>query len=174
MQEPKCFTPFRWLLEVSSPSPATTLCSKWAGGSVKKRGRYFLQLTSHKLPQNSHFSNNCEQDAVLISIINGCTSVYSATVIYSIIGFRATQKYDECFGEWVKYFQIELVLFKLDSNDTKVFFLQQYLEVDERFQLPREQHHTEQLQRNSDSPQPHESGCHPGIVLTELRHADFP
>uniref|UniRef100_A0A671U0X2 Transporter n=1 Tax=Sparus aurata TaxID=8175 RepID=A0A671U0X2_SPAAU len=29
--------------------------------------------------------NNCEQDAVLISIINGCTSVYSATVIYSII-----------------------------------------------------------------------------------------
>lgn len=40
--------------------------------------------------------NNCEQDAVLISIINGCTSVYSATVIYSIIGFRATQKFDTC------------------------------------------------------------------------------
>ncbi|KAM9824691.1 sodium-dependent neutral amino acid transporter B(0)AT1-like [Neosynchiropus ocellatus] len=43
--------------------------------------------------------NNCEQDAVLISIINGCTSVYSATVIYSIIGFRATQKFDECIGD---------------------------------------------------------------------------
>ncbi|XP_077362717.1 sodium-dependent neutral amino acid transporter B(0)AT1-like [Festucalex cinctus] len=42
--------------------------------------------------------NNCEQDAVLISIINGCTSVYSATVIYSIIGFRATEKYDDCIG----------------------------------------------------------------------------
>ncbi|XP_061520450.1 sodium-dependent neutral amino acid transporter B(0)AT1-like [Phycodurus eques] len=40
--------------------------------------------------------NNCEQDAVLISIINGCTSVYSATVIYSIIGFRATEKYEAC------------------------------------------------------------------------------
>ncbi|KAK5855341.1 hypothetical protein PBY51_005446 [Eleginops maclovinus] len=40
--------------------------------------------------------NNCEQDAVLISIINGCTSVYSATVIYSIIGFRATEKFDDC------------------------------------------------------------------------------
>jgi len=40
--------------------------------------------------------NNCEQDAVIISIINGCTSVYSATVIYSIIGFRATQKFDDC------------------------------------------------------------------------------
>ncbi|KAM7372944.1 hypothetical protein PAMP_007832 [Pampus punctatissimus] len=43
--------------------------------------------------------NNCEQDAVLISIINGCTSVYSATVIYSIIGFRATQKFDDCMGD---------------------------------------------------------------------------
>ncbi|KAM6899807.1 sodium-dependent neutral amino acid transporter B(0)AT1-like [Xenentodon cancila] len=40
--------------------------------------------------------NNCEQDAILISIINGCTSVYSATVIYSIIGFRATERFDEC------------------------------------------------------------------------------
>ncbi|KAM4630442.1 sodium-dependent neutral amino acid transporter B(0)AT1-like [Polymixia lowei] len=43
--------------------------------------------------------NNCEQDAVIISIINGCTSVYSATVIYSIIGFRATEKYDECMAD---------------------------------------------------------------------------
>ncbi|XP_038164970.1 sodium-dependent neutral amino acid transporter B(0)AT1-like [Cyprinodon tularosa] len=43
--------------------------------------------------------NNCEMDAVLISIINGCTSVYSATVIYSIIGFRATQKFDDCTGQ---------------------------------------------------------------------------
>lgn len=43
--------------------------------------------------------NNCEQDAVLISLINGCTSVYSATVIYSIIGFRATQNFDDCTNE---------------------------------------------------------------------------
>ncbi|KAG5265029.1 hypothetical protein AALO_G00260660 [Alosa alosa] len=42
--------------------------------------------------------NNCEQDAVIISIINGLTSVYSATVIYSIIGFRATEKFDECLN----------------------------------------------------------------------------
>ncbi|XP_053569016.1 sodium-dependent neutral amino acid transporter B(0)AT1-like [Bombina bombina] len=42
--------------------------------------------------------NNCEKDAVIISIINGCTSIYAATVIYSIIGFRATAKYDECFN----------------------------------------------------------------------------
>ncbi|KAL6473352.1 hypothetical protein MHYP_G00169130 [Metynnis hypsauchen] len=40
--------------------------------------------------------NHCEKDSVIISIINGLTSVYSATVIYSIIGFRATEKYDDC------------------------------------------------------------------------------
>ncbi|XP_052325110.1 sodium-dependent neutral amino acid transporter B(0)AT1-like [Oncorhynchus keta] len=40
--------------------------------------------------------NNCEQDAVIISIINGFTSVYAATVIYSIIGFRATERFDDC------------------------------------------------------------------------------
>ncbi|XP_069766151.1 sodium-dependent neutral amino acid transporter B(0)AT1-like [Narcine bancroftii] len=43
--------------------------------------------------------NNCEQDAVLISIINGFTSVYAATVIYSIIGFRATEQFDTCFDK---------------------------------------------------------------------------
>lgn len=51
------------------------------------------------LTSASHSSNNCEMDAVLISIINGCTSVYSATVIYSIIGFRATQKFDTCVAK---------------------------------------------------------------------------
>ncbi|XP_067911271.1 solute carrier family 6 member 19a, tandem duplicate 1 [Heterodontus francisci] len=41
--------------------------------------------------------NNCERDAVIISVINGFTSVYAATVIYSIIGFRATEQFDNCF-----------------------------------------------------------------------------
>ncbi|KAM5264432.1 sodium-dependent neutral amino acid transporter B(0)AT1 [Ctenodactylus gundi] len=43
--------------------------------------------------------NNCEKDAVLVSIINGFTSVYAATVVYSIIGFRATERYDDCFSQ---------------------------------------------------------------------------
>ncbi|XP_025895441.1 sodium-dependent neutral amino acid transporter B(0)AT1 [Nothoprocta perdicaria] len=43
--------------------------------------------------------NNCEKDALIISVINGFTSVYAATVIYSIIGFRATERYDECFDK---------------------------------------------------------------------------
>lgn len=44
-------------------------------------------------------SNNCEMDSVIVSIINGFTSVYAATVVYSIIGFRATERYDECFNQ---------------------------------------------------------------------------
>ncbi|KAJ8335114.1 hypothetical protein SKAU_G00407530 [Synaphobranchus kaupii] len=42
--------------------------------------------------------NNCEQDALIISLVNGFTSVFSATVIYSIIGFRATENFDACLG----------------------------------------------------------------------------
>ncbi|XP_078543794.1 sodium-dependent neutral amino acid transporter B(0)AT1-like isoform X5 [Lissotriton helveticus] len=44
--------------------------------------------------------NNCEKDAVIISVINGCTSIYAATVIYAIIGFRATARYDDCFDKF--------------------------------------------------------------------------
>ncbi|NXU62075.1 S6A19 protein, partial [Horornis vulcanius] len=44
-------------------------------------------------------SNNCEKDAVIVSVINGFTSIYAATVIYSIIGFRATARYDDCFDK---------------------------------------------------------------------------
>ncbi|XP_015282828.1 PREDICTED: sodium-dependent neutral amino acid transporter B(0)AT1 [Gekko japonicus] len=43
--------------------------------------------------------NNCEKDALIISLINGFTSIYSATVIYSIIGFRATERYDDCVSQ---------------------------------------------------------------------------
>ncbi|XP_056331939.1 solute carrier family 6 member 19b [Danio aesculapii] len=42
--------------------------------------------------------NNCEQDAVIISVINAFTSIYAATVIYSIIGFRATERFDDCMN----------------------------------------------------------------------------
>lgn len=43
-------------------------------------------------------SNNCEMDSVIVSVINGFTSVYAATVVYSIIGFRATERFDDCFS----------------------------------------------------------------------------
>ncbi|MEQ2272158.1 hypothetical protein XENORESO_015626, partial [Xenotaenia resolanae] len=43
--------------------------------------------------------NNCVQDAVILSVVTGLTSVYAALVTYSIIGFRATEKYDSCISE---------------------------------------------------------------------------
>ncbi|XP_034401028.1 sodium-dependent neutral amino acid transporter B(0)AT1-like [Cyclopterus lumpus] len=43
--------------------------------------------------------NNCEQDAIIIAIINGFTSIFAATVIYTIIGFRATKQFDDCLNE---------------------------------------------------------------------------
>ncbi|XP_070778227.1 sodium-dependent neutral amino acid transporter B(0)AT1-like [Enoplosus armatus] len=43
--------------------------------------------------------NDCTQDAVILSAVTGFTSVYAAAVTYSIIGFRATEKYDNCMNE---------------------------------------------------------------------------
>uniref|UniRef100_A0A3Q4HYX8 Solute carrier family 6 member 19 n=1 Tax=Neolamprologus brichardi TaxID=32507 RepID=A0A3Q4HYX8_NEOBR len=43
--------------------------------------------------------NNCVQDSVILSVVTGLTSVYAATVTYSIIGFRATEKYDTCIND---------------------------------------------------------------------------
>ncbi|XP_061615836.1 sodium-dependent neutral amino acid transporter B(0)AT1-like isoform X1 [Phyllopteryx taeniolatus] len=43
--------------------------------------------------------NNCMQDAVILSVVTGLTSVYAATVMYSIIGYRATEQYDMCFSD---------------------------------------------------------------------------
>lgn len=59
--------------------------------------------------------NNCEQDAVIISIINGCTSIYAATVIYSIIGFRATEQYNTCLNG-----NILMLLNALDFPEGKI------------------------------------------------------
>ncbi len=39
------------------------------------------------------------QDAVILSAVTGLTSVYAAMVTYSIIGFRASEKYDSCNSE---------------------------------------------------------------------------
>ncbi|KTF73539.1 hypothetical protein cypCar_00043955 [Cyprinus carpio] len=62
--------------------------------------------------------NNCEQDAVIISIINGLTSIYAAIVIYSIIGFRATERFDDCLNGYM--YEDNLlkftVLWFVDSN----------------------------------------------------------
>ncbi|XP_034560958.1 sodium-dependent neutral amino acid transporter B(0)AT1-like [Notolabrus celidotus] len=43
--------------------------------------------------------NNCVKDAVFLTAVTGFTSVYAATVTYTIIGFRATEKYDNCISD---------------------------------------------------------------------------
>ncbi|XP_033831026.2 sodium-dependent neutral amino acid transporter B(0)AT1-like isoform X2 [Periophthalmus magnuspinnatus] len=40
--------------------------------------------------------NNCKNDAIILSVVTAATSVYAAMVTYTIIGFRATAKYDQC------------------------------------------------------------------------------
>lgn len=39
------------------------------------------------------------KDAVVLTAITGLTAIYVATVTYTIIGFRATEKYDSCISE---------------------------------------------------------------------------
>ncbi|XP_030002853.1 sodium-dependent neutral amino acid transporter B(0)AT1-like [Sphaeramia orbicularis] len=46
--------------------------------------------------------NNCMQDAVILSAVTAVTSVYAAAVTYTIIGFRATEKYDACISENIR------------------------------------------------------------------------
>ncbi|XP_034559957.1 sodium-dependent neutral amino acid transporter B(0)AT1-like [Notolabrus celidotus] len=43
--------------------------------------------------------NNCLKDAVILTVVTGLTSVYAASVTYTIIGFRATEKYDTCISD---------------------------------------------------------------------------
>lgn len=139
-----------WLSEVWSHSPVTTLSSESLPKTSSRTTVLLLHICPHSI-KNSSCSNNCEQDAVLISIINGCTSVYSATVIYSIIGFRATQNFDDCMAEWVPQCKDHV-----RCNDRQTLcssccasFWQQHLKSDKFLQLSRRQRHTKQLQRCS-------------------------
>lgn len=105
MQVLKYFIPSRWHLVASSPSPATTQYSKYISHSNSE----YCMMNINDYPvfcPKAHnvclsFSNNCEQDAVIISTINAFTSIFAATVIYTIIGFRATERFDDCMATYV-------------------------------------------------------------------------
>ncbi|XP_069032282.1 sodium-dependent neutral amino acid transporter B(0)AT1-like isoform X2 [Embiotoca jacksoni] len=43
--------------------------------------------------------NNCVQDVLMLTVVTGLTSIYAAAVTYTIIGFRATEKFDTCISE---------------------------------------------------------------------------
>uniref|UniRef100_A0AAQ5ZC89 Solute carrier family 6 member 19 n=1 Tax=Amphiprion ocellaris TaxID=80972 RepID=A0AAQ5ZC89_AMPOC len=68
----------------------------WLDAGAQVFYSFFGGLISFSSYNSVH--NNCEQDAVIISIINGLTAVYAATVIYTIIGFRATERFDNCLS----------------------------------------------------------------------------
>uniref|UniRef100_A0A3P8VPR3 Transporter n=1 Tax=Cynoglossus semilaevis TaxID=244447 RepID=A0A3P8VPR3_CYNSE len=59
--------------------------------------------------------NNCMKDAVVLTAITGLTAIYVATVTYTIIGFRATEKYDSCISE-----NIRLLLNAFDLSEDNI------------------------------------------------------
>lgn len=44
-------------------------------------------------------SNNCERHAVIVSLINSTTSIFSSIVTFAIYGFKATFNYESCINK---------------------------------------------------------------------------
>lgn len=40
--------------------------------------------------------NNCEKDAIIVSIVNWFTAILASVVIFSVLGFKATVMYENC------------------------------------------------------------------------------
>lgn len=93
----------------------------WSFNPFKTTGN----CTALKVTVKVHFSfsNNCEQDALIISFINGITSVYAATVIYTIIGFRATERFDNCLSGYIVHYVFLCQITHFTSMGIFFFFL---------------------------------------------------
>ncbi|XP_004368760.1 sodium- and chloride-dependent transporter XTRP3 [Trichechus manatus latirostris] len=60
-------------------------------------------------------SNNCQRHAIIVSIINSSTSIFSSLVTFSIYGFKATLNYENCLKK--------VILLLTDSFDLEDGFL---------------------------------------------------
>lgn len=40
--------------------------------------------------------NNCEKDAVIISLVNSLTSLYASIAMFSVLGFKAANDHGRC------------------------------------------------------------------------------
>jgi SNF family Na+-dependent transporter len=45
--------------------------------------------------------NDCTKDAIVTSVINLVTSIFTVTVVFSILGFKATVTHDNCLTKFV-------------------------------------------------------------------------
>ncbi|XP_007668092.2 inactive sodium-dependent neutral amino acid transporter B(0)AT3 isoform X2 [Ornithorhynchus anatinus] len=51
----------------------------------------FIAFSSYNQPKN-----DCEKDAVIITLINSVTSLYASIAVFSVLGFKATSGYWDC------------------------------------------------------------------------------
>ncbi|XP_031432142.1 sodium-dependent neutral amino acid transporter B(0)AT3-like [Clupea harengus] len=42
--------------------------------------------------------NNCEHDALIVGIVNSATSIFASIPIFAILGFKATENFNDCIG----------------------------------------------------------------------------
>lgn len=43
--------------------------------------------------------NNCERDTLIVAFANSFTSILASTVVFSVLGFKATVEYKECMNK---------------------------------------------------------------------------
>jgi len=45
--------------------------------------------------------NNCQRDAIMISMCNWFTALFASTVIFAVLGFKATLMFESCNKQYV-------------------------------------------------------------------------
>lgn len=59
--------------------------------------------------------NNCFRDAVVCGLINCCTAIFAAIVVFSVLGFKAHMQYEECINN-----NAEILMERFNTTDVTV------------------------------------------------------